>query len=187
MMFSNAKRAIAGLFLTLGIAQSATAGLILKVVPETTTVQTGESFQVDLWASIPDAEPVLAWGLDLEMNAQLLGLNNVLVDSTWLPLGGPGDGDGLGGAALPPQTGEARLATLSFSALNAGSAEIGLSHTLTDFSEGFALAAGGFADYEVASAEVEIADVAEPGTLGLLAVSLLGLGLARRSKGDELH
>jgi hypothetical protein len=148
--------------------------------PLDSIVEEGEFFAVNLIADIPD--PVLGWGLDVSFDPAILSLDGPpAIGSSWKPAFAP-DGDGLAGLAFPfPVNGNGiTLATLNFEVITLGTSLLQASATAGDFTEGFPLATGGFAD--VVFKDGSVSPVPEPGTILLLASGLAGLGAFGRRK-----
>jgi hypothetical protein len=177
MMLARPAR-IALLALATLLPAATRATVIVTVTPAATTVGVGEVVQIDLDAAFSAPDLVLAWGLDLVLDAPLVAPSGApALGPTWLAFSTP-DGDGLGGVALAGVSGTHRLASLLLEGLAPGVVQIGLALTPRDRSEGFALDPTGFASgvvFEPASLLV----VPEPGAGALL---VLALGLARGAR-----
>jgi len=123
---------------------------------------------VDVVADIPEAEAILAWGLDLSLVGTSVALDSVAINETdWDAVFAP-DGDGL--AAIAPLANAVWgngivLATLSFTLEEEGLTELILSDTPGDLNEGFALEGSGFADVIYHTGAI---NVPEPASLLLL-------------------
>jgi hypothetical protein len=171
--------------LLLGLAGPAAAQVEVRVEAPGSPVALGSSFDVEIFANVM-GDPVLAWGLDLDVVPALLSLQgSPVIDGVWnVPVTAP-DGDGLAGAYFPPVgqsglQGDLRLATLTFQAIAPGLASLDLSATASDLTEGFALDPSGF-ELDVAFLSAVVSIVPEPGTALLLGFGLAGLSvLARR-------
>lgn len=157
--------------------------------PISSDVILNDTFSVAIKADIPD--PILGWGLDLSYDTSVLTLNSLTIGPGWGASPG-GDGDFLAALAFPlttPGTG-ITLATLDFSADAIGSANLSLSTTPGDLTEGFALLIPGqFAEINFSTGSVSVSDpgatapVPEPGTMILFGTGLIGLaGFSRRKK-----
>ncbi len=160
--------------------------LLVSFDPSTSIVNLGDTFTVSLVADIPD--PVLGWGLDVSFDPALLALDpatGVTIGPDWFPAFAP-DGDNLAGLAFPEVSGSnVLLADLTFTALAAGATSLAASFTAGDFTEGFPLSSGDFADVAFVGASINIAGTSaapEPATLLLSGIGILGLGMLRRQK-----
>lgn len=147
-MFASLYRSgMIGFLLVAGISQQAVADVTVRFDPPAMTVGEDQQFTVDIVADIP--EPVVGWGLDLAISdpsiVSLVGYP--AVDSVrWTPAA-TADGDRLAGIAFPngvSGTG-VRLATLTFSADALGEADLTLTATPGDLTEGIPLDPTGFA------------------------------------------
>ena len=166
------------LAIALGVGVAPAAGAVsLRFVPESARVVEGDTFHVDLVADLD--EPILAFGLDLDFDTEVLGLSAPPgIGPAWLPVDAP-DGDGLAGAAFPDGlTGDGvLLARLHFTALAPGSSQLTPSFSAGDLTEGFFLDPTGMAPVDSLAARIDVAPLPEPGT-----ALLLGLGLAALSR-----
>jgi hypothetical protein len=158
----------------------ARASVIVSLVPSAASVNVGETVSVDLVAQFGAPDLVLAWGLDLTLDAPLVAPAGApALGPSWLAFATP-DGDGLGGVALAGLTGTHLLATLVLEGLAPGVVTLGLATTAGDRTEGFARDPSGFASgvvFQGATLEV----VPEPRALALAACALALAGAAARS------
>jgi hypothetical protein len=162
---------------------AARASVIVTVTPAASSVNVGGTVVVDLVAQFAAPDLVLAWGLDLTLDAPLVAPSGApVLGPAWLAFATP-DGDGLGGVALAGVTGTQWLASLTLEGLAPGLVSLGLAVTPRDRTEGFALDSTGFASNVVfQSATLEV--VPEPRALALLttcAATLVVLGRRARA------
>lgn len=159
------------------LAGTASAGTIIVTFdPLVSFIGVGDTGTVDVVADIPATDPVLGWGLDLDIVtpavAELIGIS---IPAPWTQVFGI-DGDGFGGVTFP--TGiwgdDITLATLTFRGLTVGTTDIHVSATEGDLTEGFAVDPTGFAQF-VAPCGVIVTP--EPASILL---ALAGLLLIRR-------
>jgi len=167
-----------------GLASAAAdASVIVTVTPAAPSVNVGGTVVVDLVAQFAAPDLVLAWGLDLTLDAPLVAPSGApVLGPTWLAFATP-DGDGLGGVALAGVTGSQRLASLTLEGLAPGLVSLGLAVTTRDRTEGFALDPTGFASNVVfQGATLEV--VPEPRAFALLAAcaATLAAVLGRRAR-----
>ncbi len=167
-------------------APPASAAAIVQLVPSATAVALDGSFTVELRADL--GLPIVAYGLDVHWNAGLLDyLGPAAFAPGWIQLSNATGASAqpfpalallnLGALANPgPVSGpNFLLATLSFKAKAPGVANLELSITPTDLTEGFALTTpGSFDSVALSGATVNV--IPEPTTALLLAVGLLALG-----------
>jgi hypothetical protein len=168
------------LLLLLLAAPAADAAVIARVVTPAAAQPVGGSFTVELRADLGD--PVLGWGLDLAYDPARIQLTEPPeIGLEWAAFAAP-DGDGLAAVRLGDGlTGDdVLLATLHFQALAEGVAQLVLSATLADLSEGFALDPEGFASVTFQNGAVTI--VPEPASGALLLSGLVGLVLYTNSR-----
>ncbi len=167
--------------LLLGLAAApATAGIVVSVSPAFQAVDlSAGTATIDIVASIPQADAVIGWGLDLG----LLG-TSVSIAPGGVAIGPPfnsafaPDGDELAGLAFPNAVfGPAvLLATITLDLNALGITDLLLSDSYpADLTEGFAKMSG-FAQVSYVPGQIEVTP--EPATLLLL--TLGGLALIRR-------
>jgi hypothetical protein len=158
---------------------AAHASVIVTVTPAAPSVSVGGSVVVDLVAQFAAPDLVLAWGLDLTLDAPLVAPSSApVLGPTWLAFATP-DGDGLGGVALAGVTGSQLLASLTLEGLAPGVVSLGLAITSRDRTEGFALDPTGFAANVVfQGATLEV--VPEPRAFALLAGAATLAAVPRR-------
>lgn len=164
------------------------ASVIVTVVPAAASVAVGGTLEVELVAEFNDPDRVLAWGLDLVLDAPLVApLGAPELGPGWIGFATP-DGDGLGGVALSGVTGTHLLARLVLEGLAPGVVQLGLAMTTTpvrlrDPTEGFALYPEGFAS-DVSFVGASLLVVPEPACGWLLAAgALLWQSVRRRASG----
>ena len=152
-----------------------------EIVDGVLQVERGEGFEVEIFADIDPATPIVGWGLDVEADGGL-ELDPPTIGDTWTAVFAA-DGDGLAGlASLPGIAGsEVLLASVIVNAFDAGPALLSLAITEDDVTEGFALAEIGAFDTVVFGAPLEVFVTPEPGT-GLLLALALGVGASRRRR-----
>lgn len=167
------------LLLTLGVTERVQATAIVDIVPSQATVHVGDSFQVDLRGSLN--RPVLGWGLDLALSAQLASTQGVpTIGADWLAVSSD-DGDGLAGLAFPTALSGSsiQLARVELVALAPGLLTLTVAFTPGDLGEGFALSPSGFEpDVRINAAAVTIVPEAQVGAVFSLAL-LAGIGRRR--------
>lgn len=153
--------------------------IVVSFVPSAATVNVGEQFTVDVIASIPASTDLVSWGMDALFDGTALGhdaLADVVIGSAFTGTFGPvGDGDGLLAVTLAPDppadSGSFVLATLTFTALEAGLTEITGTFDGDDPFEGFFGVGGGPLTVDFGSATVAVVPLPP-------AVLVGGLGLA---------
>jgi hypothetical protein len=166
-------------------AHAATVSISLS--PPAASVSIGQSFSVDINADI--AAPIVAWGVNLVFDSNILTLDSNTVGAAWFPASGSRPGD-LAGIAFPsPVTGlDVLLTRLNFTAVGTGQTILTLSIDPNNLTEGFPLLAGTFADFTLGNGFVTVNDasaaVPEPSTSALMisiAVFFLFIKLRRPS------
>lgn len=170
---------LTALFLLVG-AGSASATIIVSFESDRTSVGLHEQFSVNLWADIPAADPVIGWGLDLLLDETVFALRSVTLGNIWLGFPTP-DLDGLGGLSFSGIHGRTLLAVLQLEAVGVGSSLLSIGTTSGDFTEGFALRSPGkFANYDVNTSRITVAEVSAPLSLPLFGLGVALLGFARK-------
>lgn len=156
-------------------ALPAAAGLVdvtVRFDPPAQTVRVGDTFTVGLVADI--SLPVVGWGLDVSAVTRdaISPGGPPSIGPLWVPAYSP-DGDGLAGLAFPDGVAGSGvlLATLTYHADAAGTADLFASVTAGDGTEGFALDPTGFASLAFEPAEVVV--IPEPVSILLLAGCVL--------------
>jgi hypothetical protein len=169
------------LALTIAAASPASALTIVHLEPAASVVTVGDTVTVAVVADF--TEPIVAFGLDLDITPALLGADSSpVVGAAWIGVAAP-DGDGLAGLTSTSGivgTG-VLLATVELTALGAGTAVLVGSITPGDLTEGFGLSTPGSFD-GVQFEPGEITVVPEPSTIMLVGTALLSLGRARRTR-----
>lgn len=169
---------------------------IVSVNPSATTVNSGDSFSLDIGVS--NVTDLFAYQFELSFDPALIAATS-LSEGTFLPGGGftffiPGAIDNaLGNVGLTADTlffaptgvtGSGSLANLTFNALAGGTSSVSLSNVILLDSFGSVITSNilnGSVDVTTAPAPVP-----EPSTIVLLGIGLLGIGIVRkRSKTQE--
>jgi len=166
-------------------AEPAAALSSVRIETSTPSPDLGSTFEVQIIADFTD--PILGFGLDLDFDeTELSVVAPPTIGPDWFGVFAP-DGDGLaglaGGAGVLGT--DVLLATVSLSADDAGLALLGLSITLDDLTEGFALIPTGFDAVSFTGAEVQISP--EPSTSLLLTLGLVALSARSRVVGRRAH
>ena len=158
--------------------QAASADLIVRFDPASTTVQVGNNVAIKIVADI--SVPVVGWGLDLSYNHSLLAQQGgPAIGLLWMATFAP-DGDGLAALAFPDSISgnSVLLATITFQAQAPGESDLILSTTPGDNTEGFPLDPTGFAQATFIPGHITV--IPEPVGISLLLVSgLILLGKRR--------
>jgi len=156
---------------------SASADIMVGFDPTDSTIPAvGGTATVNIVADIPQNEPVLVWGLDLDVaDLGIATWELVAIGPAWYAAPTP-DGDELGGLAFPAGVwGEdVLLATVQFTGLTPGSTAIGLSDDYpVDLTEGFYLDPTGVGVPVYFPGSITV--LPEPASLALLALGLVAL------------
>ncbi len=170
------------------VAAPAMADIVVSFDPTPKTAVLGSgTFSIDIVADIPGDEPIVGWGLDLDIvdpNIAILE-GTIQIGPSWTPAALPTENedlDGLAGLAFPSGvTGTGvLLATVYFTPVALGTTDLLLSddNATGDLTEGFALegAGAGFANVIYNVGQIHI--VPEPAALALMLVA--GALLRRR-------
>lgn len=187
----TAHRLSIGVMLTAILSSSAPAGVCpvevcIRFDPPDTTVDLSDVFTIDIVADLNT--PIVGWGIDLTIDTPaIVSLSAVpAIPAPWLAAFAP-DGDMLAALADPfePVNGsvdgfDITLATLTFTADNAGETDLLLSYTLADPTEGFAKDPTGFAEVFFETGHITV--IPEPATAALFAC-LLAFLIACRPRG----
>jgi hypothetical protein len=156
---------------------SASADIMVGFDPTNAMINdVGLTTTVDIVADIPENEPVLVWGLDLNVvNPGIADWELLSIGPSWAAAPTP-DGDGLGGIAFPAGIwgDDILLATVQFTGFAVGTTEIFLSDDYPeDLTEGFYLDPEGVGVPQYMNGFVTV--VPEPASLSLLVLGLLAL------------
>ena len=173
----RARRRVTCLLVLLAVASAAQGAVVVRFEPPDSTVQPNEQFSITIVADV--GEPVVGWGLDLAFdNAVLDQVGQPALADPWFSIFSP-DGDGLAGLARAGSiSGMAiPLAAVTFTARAPGQADLILSITPGDETEGFALFPTGSASTTFIHGRVTV--VPEPSVCVFLALGFVGL-LQRR-------
>jgi hypothetical protein len=154
------------------------ATVIVTLVPSAIQLDVGQTFTVDIFADA--SAPLVGFGIDLVLDPIVgPGPGLPVIGSAWIPVAGL-DGDGLTGIGpITGLIGSILLATVTVEALAPGVANLDITVTPGDLTEGFPLLAGGFDVFQTATASVLVTP--EPSTSMLLSFGILVLLCARRS------
>lgn len=160
----------------LGLA-SASADIMVYLDPADSVIDpVGSTTMVDIVADIPEADAILGWGLDLNVDDPgIADITAVAIGPLFNAVATP-DGDGLGGLAFPDCVWgtDVLLATVEFTGYAEGITGVCLGDDYpVDLTEGFALCEQGFATVFYGDGSVRV--IPEPATLSLLAIGLLAL------------
>lgn len=175
------------------LAGPARATILVSIEPANQVVDIADgTTTVDIVAVIPQADAVVAWGLDLDLFAgtSVSFLSAAVNEPTWTAVASI-DLDGLAGLVpAPPGTAiwsdpvAVLLATVTLSLDSLGITSLGLSDdNPADLSEGFALdppPVGAFADVSYVGATIEV--VPEPTALSLMLLAV-SMAVIRRRRG----
>jgi hypothetical protein len=159
------------------LVSPALAGIVVSFDPPTQPWGAGGNASVDIVASIPEADAIIGWGLDLGLSGNPAVLTGPPViggqfDAAYAP-----DGDGLAGLVPPPGTVWGTGIVLASLTLHTPTPSpydvtyLDASYTLADLTEGL-MTENGFAAVQFVQGTI----TPEPASLALLAV----LGLLRR-------
>jgi len=179
MPLSN-RLSIALLVILLGWGQQSWATVTAGFDPAVDTQMVGNLFTIDIVADIPEAEPVLGWGLDLTIDdpAVISQVGSPVIGPLWYAAYAP-DGDELAALAFDQSVSGTNvlLATITFSADAVGQTDLILSVTDGDLTEGFPLDPTGFAEVSFEPGDVTV--IPEPLAM-VLVVMMAGLLAVRR-------
>ncbi len=167
---------VVGLVTLVCLGGPARGGLIVRFDTPERTIGLGDVFTIDILADVGD--PLVGWGVDLSFDPAILSrVDSPAIGPRWFPASAP-DGDGLAGLAFPDSVSGAGvlLASVTFSGVTLGETDLTLSRTPGDLTEGFALDPVGFAEPVFESAHVFVVPEPCAGLLGVIALSVIGLG-----------
>lgn len=156
------------------VSQSSYAGLILST--NNVTVTQGESFSLDLILQLDAGQTFTGFGLNLDFtNATNIELDTIDYPS-WLIEDSLNDISGSVDFFGPIISGpnEFTLATLNFTALNAGSAELLITGADGGIFEGLFYDDFSFEDVDL-TLNTQVTSVAEPGSIGLIFFAMIAL------------
>jgi hypothetical protein len=160
------------------LCKSAWADLFVRFDPADTTVEVGNSIDINIVADIGD--PILGWGLDLSYDDTIITqLGNPTIGPLWQPTSAP-DGDNLAALAFPDSVSgnDVTLATIKVWTKALGQSDLTLGITPGDNTEGFPLDPTGFAQATFITGHITVTP--EPaGILMLLTSGLILLGKRR--------
>ena len=175
------KLPVAAMFVA-ALAFSASADITVRFDPVNTVIPTvGGTALVDIYADIPEADGILAWGFDIDVAVPAIADWTFVSAGPLFNAGAAADGDNLFATAPPPNIPvfgtDILLATVQFQGLAPGLTAIGMSDdNPADLSEGFGLDPSGFATVIYQAGTVEV--LPEPTSLLLLALG--GFAALRR-------
>jgi hypothetical protein len=166
------------------------ATISVQLVPSSSIVQAGDSFTVDIVASITPDSAIVGWGIDLDFDANALSHDSstdVTLGGNFAPLPAGGDGDMLAGLVLPPNVpvfdNAVLLASLSFYANAIGDTAVVSGYTPSDAFEGFSMPGGQFANAEFGTTVVTVV----PTPSALLAVLVFVTGARPQARRRHRH
>ena len=164
-----------------GAVGTALADISVSFAPATQDVDIlSGTTTVDIVADIPQADAMVAWGLDLSLTGSSVSLADIMINELAFDEVTGADADGL--AAIVPLDSlfgdDIVLATLTFSLDDLGLTTLSLSATGGDLTEGFALdpEVGGFASVNYFDGEINVT----PEPASALLVAFAALALRRR-------
>ncbi|PKG98713.1 hypothetical protein [Paraglaciecola sp. MB-3u-78] len=166
---------------------SAQADLVLSFGESDVEVGLNDTFTLELFVETEaPVDSIISWGLDLDFDNGILALNSFTLGSDFFAgftldgdmIGGVGNGAGAGpfGSIFGSNI---LLGTFEFTAVGYGLTSANTSSTFGDIFEGFT-GLNPFVSSAFNSASANISVVSAPATVGLFAVTVLGLAGFRR-------